>query len=75
MSEELTEFSGLATAMKNTVLYISSVLTSLRMNLSLARCWGFCFDPLFLEKGERKGGKEGEKEGEKGRKRVEKEEG
>lgn len=45
------------------------------MNLSLAESWGFCFDPLFLEKGERKGEKEGEKEGEKGRKRIEKEEG
>lgn len=45
------------------------------MNLSLAGYWGFCFDILFLEKGERNGEEEGEKEEERRRKRVEKEEG
>lgn len=45
------------------------------MNLSLAGYWGFCFDTLFLEKGEGNGEKEGEKEEVRGRKRVGKEEG
>lgn len=45
------------------------------MNLSLTGYWGFCFDTLFLEKGEINGEKEEEKEEERGRKRVEKEEG